>query len=230
MASSSDSETSEVLVLKKKQKLKTKFNSEWCKTYLWLRKGKDDYNAHCTVCPSYFSVSHGGENDIKKHTNTATHKASVHQSASKMQKKVSSYFTSDGSIEQEKVISAEVSFVFHSVKCSHSYVSVDCCSRLFLQLFLDSKISEKYSCGRRKATKMISSMLGLYSEEQTIWQLSDSVYYSVSLDASNKGHIKTFPLVVHYFFHEEGVCTKLLSFLAVIVKRLIRLWQESKVS
>ena len=171
-----------------------------------LEKGK------MIIMLTVLCAPHGGKNDIKKHTNTATHKASVHQSASKMQKKVSSYFTSDGSIEQEKVISAEVSFVFHSVKCSHSYVSVDCCSRLFLQLFPDSKISRKYSCGRRKATKMISSMLGLYSEEQTIWQLSDSVYYSVSLDASNKGHIKTFPLVVRHFSHEEGVCIKILSF------------------
>ena len=68
MDSSSDSETSEVPVLKKNQKLKIKFNSEWCKTYSWLRKGKDDYNAQCTVCPSHFSVSHGDENDIKKNT------------------------------------------------------------------------------------------------------------------------------------------------------------------
>ena len=106
--------------------------------------------------------------------------------SSKTQKKVSSCFTSNGSIEHEKVTAAEASFVFHSVKHSHSYVSVDCCSNLFPQLFPDSKICEKYSCGRTKATKLISSVLGPYSKERTIRQLNVSVYYSSSSDASKK--------------------------------------------
>ena len=59
---------------------------------------------------------------------------------------------------------------------------------------------------------MISSALDPYSKERQIRQLKDSVYYSISSNASNKGHIKTFPLVVRHFSHEEGVCIKILSF------------------
>ena len=59
---------------------------------------------------------------------------------------------------------------------------------------------------------MISSALDPYSKERQIRQLKDSVYYSISSDASNKGHIKTFPLVVRHFSHEEGVCINILSF------------------
>ena len=49
MDSSSDSEASEVPVLKKKQKLKTKFSNEWWKTYSWLRNGKIIIVLYCIV-------------------------------------------------------------------------------------------------------------------------------------------------------------------------------------
>ena len=76
-----------------------------------LEKGK------MIIMLTVLCAPHGGKNDIKKHTNTATHKASVHQSASKTQKKVSSCFTSHGNIQQEKVIAAEASFVFQPQLC-----------------------------------------------------------------------------------------------------------------
>lgn len=140
---------------------------------------------------------------------------------SKSGSKITSFFTKSSSDSFDKegksVAAAEGAFIYHTVKHAHSYLSADCSGNLFSCLFPDSKIAKKYNCGRTKATKVIQNVLAPAYRELIIKELSNNnnnrcKYFSIGTDASNKGNVKTFPLVLRYFNKNVGVTSKLLSF------------------
>lgn len=73
-------------------------------------------------------------------------------------------------------------------------------------------MASKFTCGKTKTCKIVRNVLATYSIETVLKDLDNSHPFSISTDASNKGNIKTFPIVIRYFTKEKGVCTKLLSF------------------
>jgi hypothetical protein len=53
----------------KKFKRMCSINNEWLIKYTWLKYvSDDDTKLFCKVCSKYFTISHGGENDVKKST------------------------------------------------------------------------------------------------------------------------------------------------------------------
>jgi hypothetical protein len=59
----------------KKFKRMCSINSEWLIEYTWLKYvPDDDTKLFCKVCSKSFTISHGGENDVKKHANGVKHK------------------------------------------------------------------------------------------------------------------------------------------------------------
>lgn len=197
---------------KKKRRL-VHFNEIWKEKYNWISRGKDDYNAKCSTCNHNFTISHGGENDVRRHLQSKYHIANVQASASTS--KISKFFVSKQSKAHEDVAFAEVSFCYHSVIHSHSYVSAGCTSTIFKKMFPDSEIAAKYSCGKTKISAIISKIIGKHSKLYILNQLKNNRPFSISTDASNKGNVKTFPLIVRYFDHNIGVKTGLLSFISL---------------
>lgn len=130
--------------------------------------------------------------------------------------KVSAFFSSPCSNSSKldiKVAAAEATFVFHTVKHAHSYNSADCSSSLFSTMFSDSKTAGEFKCARTKCTRIALKVLGKQSQNIIINDItSNNLPYSVATDASNKGNIKMFPLVLRNFLKTEGTKTKLLSF------------------
>ena len=61
------------------------------------------------------------------------------------------------------------------------------------------------SCGKTKARAIACNVLGPYFTHKVIDELLKAQYYSLSVDASNKGNCKMFPFAVQYF-SEIGVC------------------------
>ncbi|CAH1113192.1 unnamed protein product [Psylliodes chrysocephalus] len=200
----------------KKTKWNVKFNNEWSKTYSWIVRGKDISQAKCTVCESQFTINHGGENDIIKHMKTEKHKKNMTKGS--QEKKIDNFF-SKNNLDTDLTAQAECAFVFHSIKHAHSYLSADCAGKLFSRIFQDSKIAKSYSCGRTKATKLVTNILGPESKHIILNDLANNQPFCIATDASNKGNVKTFPLVVRYFKKEIGVCTKLLKFYSAISEK-----------
>jgi hypothetical protein len=63
----------------KKFKGMCSINSEWLIKYPWLKYvPDDDTKLFCKVCSKYFTISHGGENYVKKHANGVQHKKIQH--------------------------------------------------------------------------------------------------------------------------------------------------------
>lgn len=188
-----------------------KFNDVWKKSYQWLNRSKnnDQHAAYCNICQIPFRVAHGGENDVKRHMNSEKHKSLAKSSSSS--KKLDNFFTRKCD-EDDNILIAETMFVYHTVYHSHSYLSADCAGKLFPSMFQDSKTACKFKCGRTKISKIAENCLASASISLVIRDLENNHKYSIATDASNKGNIKTFPLVLRYFDKNKGVQTKLLSF------------------
>jgi hypothetical protein len=62
-------------VASKKFKRMCSINSEWLIKYTWLKFVQDDdTKLFCKVCSKSFTISHGGENDVKKYAIGVQHK------------------------------------------------------------------------------------------------------------------------------------------------------------
>lgn len=198
----------------KKRKRLVKFNQDWKKTFFWLHEGKNEYYAKCTVCNNFiFSISHGGENDVRRHMNSTKHKLNL--SASSQTSKLTNYFAKPNTKEEQVNIAAETTFSYHSCIHSHSYRSAGCASSLFKGMFLDSKIASQYSCGKTKSNAIITKVLGPFSKTILKRNLVHDLSFAIMTDASNKGNIKTFPLIIRYFQKSKGIQTSLLAFFSL---------------
>ncbi|EFA12423.1 hypothetical protein TcasGA2_TC001482 [Tribolium castaneum] len=207
--------------LSKKGKYNVTFNVLWKKKYTFITEGKTNYQTKCIYCASEFRINHGGENDIIKHLSTMKHKTNV--SASVSSKKINVFFERAGNDDRKKKTAlAECVYVFHALKHSHSYnSSMSCGSKLFPILFPDSNVAAKFTCGRTKATKVVTAILAPLSKEQILSDLVEDHPFSIATDASDKGNIKTFPLIVRNFNKSSGVCTKLIRFFNLESKKSV---------
>ena len=67
-----------VKTLSKKNRYGCSFKDEWAIERAWVTKSdKGPAFCFCKCCQRYFSVSHAGINDVKKHENTDHHKQSI---------------------------------------------------------------------------------------------------------------------------------------------------------
>ena len=188
-----------------------KFKNEWLKEdeFKWLAKGNDQFMAKCHVCPATFSVKSDGVTALRKHMSSDKHKTSsaiIKQSAT-----LSKYFTRKNTPDEDRTTASEVAFAFHSVIHHHSYVSNECSLKLGAKVFSDSKISAKIHCGRTKCESIVENVLAPYAKQVVLDDLKDKSF-SVATDASNKGNVKCFPVLVKYFSQSQGVCEGLLQF------------------
>jgi hypothetical protein len=62
------------MTLSKKPKRMCIFLNEWLVKYAWLKQlPHDNSRAFCKVCNKLFTISHGGDNDTKKHASGKQH-------------------------------------------------------------------------------------------------------------------------------------------------------------
>ena len=65
------------------KKRKCSYNKDWETIHLWVKPGQGESGkVLCEVCLSHFSVSHGGEYDMKQHRQCKTHKRVAQKEAS----------------------------------------------------------------------------------------------------------------------------------------------------
>ncbi len=88
----------------------------------------------------------------------------------------------------------------------NSYLSLDFELKLTSKAFPDSSIAKKLHCGRTKAKMIVKNVLCPASIELCLNELnkSSTKKFSISTDASNKGNIKQFPIVLKFFSKSFG--------------------------
>uniref|UniRef100_A0AAZ3RET9 Uncharacterized protein n=1 Tax=Oncorhynchus tshawytscha TaxID=74940 RepID=A0AAZ3RET9_ONCTS len=101
-------------------------------------------------------------------------------------------------------------FAYHTMRHSHSYRSMDCTAQLTLKLY-----EPKFTRARTKCEAIVSNVLAPWATTLVTQDLDQVEFVSLSVDASNHGHVKLLPILVRYCKIYDGstsVETKLLDF------------------
>ena len=83
---------------------------------------------------------------------------------------------------------------------------MDCTSVLLKKIFPDSNVVEKFSGGRTKAEKAVTSILAQYSIDVVLksFEENDNAYFGVATDGSNHNEMKLFPATIQFFDWRKG--------------------------
>ena len=144
-------------------------------------------------------VDHGGKNDLKKHSITKKHTRL--QKSQNTTAHVTIFFTVNA--DTEDVIRSETLFTNLDLVAEHNlpFAVADHFTRLRLckQMFPDSKIAKKFSCGRTKITMIIKNAIARALEEELVKQCKTGPFF-IRVDESNDtNQQKTLVIVVKYF-------------------------------
>ena len=144
-------------------KRKCTFTNEMQEKHPCFRKDRIDYEAECLLCKSgtYISVVHKSNRDLNTHLQSEKYRKAVRWAVAST--KMTNYFVTAGSKCEDEITAAENTLAFHAVKIQHSFLSVDCTSVLLQKIFPNSKVAKKFSSGRTKTGKILTSVLAQYS-------------------------------------------------------------------
>ena len=172
---------------------------------LWYKKYfLGDTFAHCSLCGSDFSITHGGKNDVTTHVKGKKHKQAA--GAASSSQSVTSFFRPQ---LRQNVIEAEARWSLFTAKHNLSFLSGDHATKLFKTMFPDSEIAKSFGCGHTKTAAIIKEALSPYFQEKTTQTLSNP--FSIMLDESNDKIDKSCIILVRLLDPERGnVSTRFL--------------------
>lgn len=189
-------------------KRQCKFSDTYCKEWKFIKRGRFEYEAECSVCNCFISIGHGGRSDIVDHIKSKKHTNRF--AAPSCSKTLQNYFVVPQSSEDNKVRAAELTLAYHTVKHHHTFRSSDCTNKLNSILFDDSSIAKKFSSARTKLTALVNGVIAPQSLKESVDNIKKSNFYGISTDASNHKAAKIFPFVVQFFDINEGIQSKLM--------------------
>lgn len=96
---------------------------------------------------------------------------------------------------------------YHVICSNHSFRSVDCSLNIIRHFFE----LVKFSCARTEFEAIATAVFASYSHGILEKELAECLDVSVLTAASNRGHIKMFPVVIRYFLENEGVRLKIFN-------------------
>uniref|UniRef100_A0A674CR22 DUF4371 domain-containing protein n=1 Tax=Salmo trutta TaxID=8032 RepID=A0A674CR22_SALTR len=121
---------------------------------------------------------------------------------------VTTFFKVEPSQEEYDLAVQEGVFAYHTMRHNHSYRSMDSTAKLTRKLY-----EPKSTCARTKCDAIVSNVLAPWATTLVTQDLDQVECVSLSIDASNHGHVKLLPIVVRYCKIYDGsisVETKLL--------------------
>ena len=78
---------------------------------------------------------------------------------------------------------------------------MECTSVLLKKIFPVSNVAKKFSSGRTKIEKVVTSVLAQYSIDAVLksFEENDIAYFGVATDGSNHNELKLLFIIVQYF-------------------------------
>ena len=108
--------------------------------YCMLKINVGDTFAHCSLCGSDFSVSHGGKHDVSVHIYGKCHKAAA--SAASSSRSMASFFKPQ---LRQSVTEAVARRALFTANHNLSFLSSDHASKQFKTMFPDSEIAKAFA-------------------------------------------------------------------------------------
>ena len=200
-------------VVKKKKKYFQKFKPQYKKDFPdILSSSKGAEFAFCTKCTLHFSISHGGQHDIKRHVNSESHKSHC---ASTSSPQITNFFTAavtkddaKGKLEDD-ITKAEATLFRVIGHCNMPMATADMLTQCVKFMFPDSKIATGMKCGRNKATAVIKAMA--QDTKHSLRARMKRGPFTISTDGSNDSDSKLYPIVIRCVSDSGLVCSELLS-------------------
>ena len=164
------------------------------------------------LCNTDFSIGHGGENDVKRHTELKKHADSVKASASS-KKKTNFLSSGNSSVIDGKVMKAEL--LFFGFICEHNLpiATADHVEKLFKAMFPDSKIAKKYSCSQTKATHILSRAVAkesIFDLKSTLSSSDLYTWFGLATGGSSDENDAFLPILIRHFATNGLVTTSLI--------------------
>ncbi|XP_039950958.1 uncharacterized protein LOC120768361 [Bactrocera tryoni] len=189
-------------------KRKCKFLDTYTAEWSYMKKGKTDDTAYCSICGFDINIANGGKSSIQDHEKSAKHLSKI--TIDSCSKDISSFMVKKNTQLEHLIKVAEITSSYRIVNHHQSFSSLDCTTKLGAVLYPDSKIAAKQSNARTKATAIIKNVLAPHSVTEFTKILKDHVpFFLLSTDSSNHKAQKMFPQIIHYFT-EKGLEIKLL--------------------
>ncbi|TBU01321.1 hypothetical protein CWI39_1417p0010 [Hamiltosporidium magnivora] len=209
--SGKDSNTMDDATSPKRAKRLTKYSTTWETSHPWSKEVKNNtFKAFCTICNKELSYAHGEISDKKHHAYSASH---IYIIKTRSSSALSKFINKPNDTVLEFKISVsleEITCVYHTVKHGLSSNSMDCGHKLLPTVCSDSKIAQKFSCGRTKATAIVSELA-----KESINEVLKSL----------KEKIHPFPLPMILAIRKTEKCFQLVFvILALILELKIAFW------
>eukprot|EP00057_Strongylocentrotus_purpuratus_P026387 XP_011680861.1 PREDICTED: uncharacterized protein LOC105446133 [Strongylocentrotus purpuratus] len=189
---------------KKTKKWSQKYKAEYSLQFPCIRKSdRGIHHAFCTICSVDISVEHGGRDDIRKHVGIKRH-TDIAKARSSGKSTLMTYFTKQGTSEEEDVTRAELFFTGFIVEHNLPIAVADHAGPLFRKMFPDSKVASTYGCARTKTSAIIGELSNVTAS--AIADIARSFPFSLATDGSNDGgDSQLYPVLIMYYDDSAGV-------------------------
>lgn len=107
---------------------KCHFSDDYTKERSFIKKGRNEYEAHCTICNIGLSVTHSGKSSINDHIKSNIHKSK--QSVASTSRNISSFMVKENTPEEILVCAAELTTAYKVINHHQSFNSLDCITKL----------------------------------------------------------------------------------------------------
>lgn len=196
------------------------FSEQLERSYPMFKRSKTKEETFCEACNKHISVVNKGKADLEQHLQSSVHKLNI-QSAS-CSRSIGHYFVQENSKSEEKILAADATLAYHTVKHHQSYKSCDCSTKLYRRLFSDSEVATKMSSARTKTEAIMNKILASWSLNHLMQMVNEDniLYVGVCTDGSNHCAIKMFPIVIQYFDKSFGIRLSLIEITSVPDEKL----------
>ena len=170
-----------------------------------MRETSNPQKARCITCESVFTIGCIGGLAVAQHAKSACHKTRTMDFASSSV--MDKFLVKKNSEEEDIVVASEIAQIYHAIKHNHPYNLLDCELKLNSNIYQDSKVAAKVSCGRTKCEAIVTNVLGekaLAVIMDDLKQHDPPLFFGIQTDASNHKNMKMFPVCVQYFSLEQA--------------------------
>src|SRR4051812_11203923 len=110
------------------KKPERKYKSQYAQEFPWIKRGRDDFHAHCTLCKDEISLASTGKTAITRHRDTPKHQAA--SKAASSSQSLANFLPSHSAPTpvDEKTTAAEGTWAYHTVMHHQSFISTECVS------------------------------------------------------------------------------------------------------
>ena len=164
----------------------------WCNKFKFIQKSwKGEGFVLCTVCGSDFSIAYGGQNDINRldrHKDPLNHMGYV--DAAQWQRKLTAFVASS----TKKLWKLNCFFLVFWFNTTSLLSTSNYAAKLFRNKFPDSKILDKYWCGRTKTTHILTGKVAKQFTSEPKEELLLTHWYELAKDGTSDMRMINFSL------------------------------------